>query len=935
MIRKSTFCPLAGSMLPLLPLRTTTISVLLLAGSMLPLLHFCHAHRVIAADSLPGFKLPSGFSIHEYAGSDLVNDLQCMTIDANGRVYVANRGSIVLLPDDNNDDRADKAIVAADFPKDGAMGLLIENDWLYFTGDSMVGRVKLNAAGLATGKPESILPIRTGNEHAAHAIRRGPDGWLYLVFGNMSEIEKVLKLPQFDRAGSPVTKPIAGGVLRISPDFKKVQIVCDGFRNPYDMDFGPGGFFTFDSDNERCVSLPWYEGTRFYQVIEGGHYGWQNPQRAESWRLPPYFFDVVPPLADLGRGSPTGVTCYRPSANHGYPFPHHYDFGVFLCDWTFGTIRFARLNLFDATTLAGIEPFLESTGENGFAPSASFVHPLTGELFVAIGGRGTRGAVYRIRNNIPTPHRNYTIMVPRTKSRLEFRRELESAAPQDLLRDANGLLSADFLVGRRLDAVRKAQLAIGQLAAISLKRGTVFEGYVGAGKLELPSNIGEFCCNRFPTGDRPLDREISRLFAINGVSPISFVEALTRRWTDQSDPLDDIHYLIVFARLAKQASAEQFDRAASALLALDRKLDSRKARRDRNWPVRISEIQSALASVDPTFDRRLLADRDFGRFDHALFAKHAGFDRTGAARIFLDRLKKVAEMPPTPDVIEILGSLPASETATLLRSKWDEFSLRPRIAALLAKSPDAVDLDRFMEGAKFSDWGTAKTCIKALEKLQIENEPSRLADLLAALKNAESAMPPGDFPDRVRAILHRTTNALDDKSTATVWSTWLKAKYPREFADKPADTPWRDRLLKIDWTTGRPESGAIVFRKLACANCHNGNRAAGPDLLGVAGRFSREDLFQAIFEPNRDVASRYRTTVYSTHSGQTYEGMVVYQAADGVILQTGLDKTVRIPADDIALRRSTTRSLMPNGLLDRAAATDLADLYAYLKSLKK
>ena len=33
-----------------------------------------------------------------------------------------------------------------------------------------------------------------------------------------------------------------------------------------------GDLFTWDSDNERCIGLPWYEGTRFYHVRPGGHF---------------------------------------------------------------------------------------------------------------------------------------------------------------------------------------------------------------------------------------------------------------------------------------------------------------------------------------------------------------------------------------------------------------------------------------------------------------------------------------------------------------------------------------------------------------------------------------------------------------------------------------------------------------------------------------
>ena len=174
-------------------------------------------------------------------------------------------------------------------------------------------------------------------------------------------------------------------MLRFSPDFKSTEIVAHGFRNAYDMDFNTDGeLFTFDSDNERCVSLPWYEPTRLYHVIPGGHYGWQSPQRCETWRMPPYFADVVAPVATLGRGSPTGVACYRHRQ-----FPEKYRGGLFLADWTFGRIYFVPLERDGSSYTGKPRVFLQSVGDNGFAPTALAVNPKTGELFVSIGGRGS------------------------------------------------------------------------------------------------------------------------------------------------------------------------------------------------------------------------------------------------------------------------------------------------------------------------------------------------------------------------------------------------------------------------------------------------------------------------------------------------------------------------------------------------------------------
>src|SRR5437016_6772402 len=77
-----------------------------------------------------GLRVPDGFEVTEYAGSDLANDIYCMTIDPRGRVIVSGRGYTRILVD-NGTGKAARAIDFAAGPKDGAMGLLGERDSLY------------------------------------------------------------------------------------------------------------------------------------------------------------------------------------------------------------------------------------------------------------------------------------------------------------------------------------------------------------------------------------------------------------------------------------------------------------------------------------------------------------------------------------------------------------------------------------------------------------------------------------------------------------------------------------------------------------------------------------------------------------------------------------------------------------------------------------
>ena len=102
----------------------------------------------------------------------------------------------------------------------------------------------------------------------------------------------------------------------------------------------------------------------------------------------------------------------------------------------------------------------------------------------------------------------------------------------------------------------------------------------------------------------------------------------------------------------------------------------------------------------------------------------------------------------------------------------------------------------------------------------------------------------------------------------------------------------------------------------------------------MAGRFSRDDLFNAILYPSRDVAPAYRVNDIETQDGKNYSGIVIFEAAEGIIVQTGAATTIRIASANLVSRKPSTKSLMPAGLLKDLKPEDLADLYSYLKSLK-
>src|SRR5471032_1062768 len=178
-------------------------------------------------------KVPPGFEVIEFADGKLANDIQVMTVDPKGRVIVAGRGYIRILVDDDGDGKADRALDFAAEPKDGAMGLLWVGDPLYVLGAGGLRRFTAEKrADNADGPSELIRAMKTGGEHTSHAIRRGPDGWLYVLCGNGTFI----KNPFVGQPSTPIREPIAGRVLRFRPDLKDGEVFAHGLRNPYSMD---------------------------------------------------------------------------------------------------------------------------------------------------------------------------------------------------------------------------------------------------------------------------------------------------------------------------------------------------------------------------------------------------------------------------------------------------------------------------------------------------------------------------------------------------------------------------------------------------------------------------------------------------------------------------------------------------------------------------
>ncbi|HTM52730.1 MAG TPA: c-type cytochrome [Pirellulales bacterium] len=339
-----------------------------------------------------GLTVPQGFEVSLFADDALAHDIFSMTIDSHGRVVVAGAGYVKILEDTDGDGRADRAKLFSSLPASGAHGMFFDGNDLICTGDNSIMRlIDEDGDGDADFPPQVWTNLRHP-EHGANGIVRGPDGCYYVACGNDAGVSDAHAVD----ANSPVDHPHSGAIVRLSRDGKPLDVFAHGFRNPYDLDFDASSrLLTVDSDGERDHHLPWYAPTRLFDVAQGMEHGWLLSGWARGWNRPASFFDSVDRAAEFGRGSPTGLVVYRHRA-----FPARYQGGVFAACWTFGRVYYCPLEPQGSTVRSKFEIFMQTTGETGFAPCDLAVGP-DGDLFVAIGGRRTRGSVFRVHY---TPH---------------------------------------------------------------------------------------------------------------------------------------------------------------------------------------------------------------------------------------------------------------------------------------------------------------------------------------------------------------------------------------------------------------------------------------------------------------------------------------------------------------------------------------------------
>ena len=276
----------------------------------------------------------------------------------------------------------------------------------------------------------------------------------------------------------------------------------------------------------------------------------------------------------------------------------------------------------------------------------------------------------------------------------------------------------------------------------------------------------------------------------------------------------------------------------------------------------------------------------------------------------------------------------ARRTAVRLLAQYKVPDVAPSIQALLTDPELRATAIRALAG--YPDANTPAALLKAYPKFTADEKGDAVQTLAARTAFAKSlldAVEAGIVPRTdVPVTVARQIIALNDKpTTERLEKVWGKiapvAKERAALMKKWKDALTEDTLKKADLANGR-----AVFTK-SCASCHKmfgEGQAVGPELTG-SQRANLDYVLENVIDPSAVVPREYKLVNFTTTDDRVISGIVVNETKDAVTIRTTNEQLV-LPVGDIAARKPTNLSIMPEGLFDAMKPDEVRDLVAYLRA---
>ena len=970
------------------------------------------------SETLPA--VPPGFSVSLYAREPLVRQPCSMAFDHRGRLFVGMGpqyrnptpetpgDQVVMVLDQDGDQVAETTKVFAE-GFNAIQGLAWVGDalWIANAPDLTVVRDR-DGDDIA----DEYLRLYTdlGNlEHGLHGLNVGPDGKVYMSKGNskgFSEGTRLAPKPFRDLWGidpipgapefpDPVLFQAAnyqrqyhdpaddwgldGGILRCKPDGSELEIVCRGFRNPWDISFD-SGFHWLGTDNDQVA------GDRVFMSIPGGHFGWNHPWSShwsEALHLP-----TAPVSGPLWEGSGTGVIYYE-----GGSFPESHQNAFFINDWL-GKVTYIWRPVWDGALMRAEggtwEPFVVG-GSSLYRPTDVEVGP-DGSLWILGWSRGY-GVEWK-DGQMTNEGRIFRVAYDGQKS---------AAAGNNNRQDWGNYF------GQTLDAFSLDQCIDALRSPLASQKTRAQEELVRRG-----NRVIEPLLERLRAGGLSTGQETWTVWAVGRIDPSDesldrpFIEFL-RDETDASLNLriQSIRILADRVTTRRQGLPQTEEELPQIVL---QQLGNREARiryeavqaiRQTRGSRSLEALMQAIdAEEDPTTfyaawktlgtlasrDQRMLWLKDSSakvRLAALLSLLEDGSLAKSAVRAFVDDADQQVREVAASWLEKIGDAAPVVRGKPLNRPSANDAASNPAPAvppdnSIVSFTAAAMESRRpyriVPEGARaggvvYSDrsyvFSTIPEEFQDADLLQTSNdddgsrgdqwlrlEVAMESRLVVAMDSRQRQVPRWltsrfkKLPSQIQADhwsfdLYETVTppgtvvlgGNTEDGVAGGKGNYVVLVQPVPLVERDAPVQFDDVVALLD--EGNAERGKVLFAHrdgVGCYRCHMSDKPESrlaPSLENIASRTTVEHLVRSILEPNVVITEGFNLQIVATESGQVFSGVLVEESGVALTLGQTNGELVTIRKDTIELRRTEKRSAMPN-VASLLTASQVADLVAYL-----
>lgn len=934
---------------------------------------FASPRGVGASDGTERLHVPEGFVVERVAGPPLVEHPMTAGLDDRGRLFVAENAGvnldfkqlqqdppskILLLEDTSGDGVFDRRTVFADkltFPT----GALWHDGALYVCSAPSVWRlIDTNGDDVADTREQIVTGFGSvGNAADLHGPFLGPEGWLYFCDGRNGH-----DLTLGD--GTKWTGK-AACVYRCRIDGSGLEVVFGGgFDNPVEIAFTPEGEPLV---NVNLIQSQPHRVDAIVYGIEGGNYPYN-----ETWRELKRTGEFQPTVGDLGWVATSGFMRYR-----GHALGSSYEGKYFTTQFNPHRVQSHLAQREGAGFHVTHEDFL-TCDDPDFHPT-DILEDADGNLLVIdtggwfrigcpnsqIAKPDVKGAIYRVRRSDAARHADVRDTIQREQGSAADPR-LAAMRLAALMRDPQS--EGTFLAGLKdtnLAVRREAAIGLGHLrcdaavpplldAAASAGGDRFLEHAVTFALIQIADRKAtvEGLRHANPAARRAaliaLDQMNGENVTVDLVTPHLASDFMPLRATALAIAAEHADWAwqvapTIRAALAKpdlderdaesiRAAVSAYARAAPIQSLVTELLDTRETPAD----VRVLLLRSASESsvvplpaqwVEPL--RRALGDAD-----ERVVTQAVELIRGSGADAFDADLSALARDPAVPAPLRV-AALGATLPRAAALETVDFDLLRSEL------SPGRAPLARLNAAQTLSAAPVSDAQLREVARIVASAGPLELPALLASFERSADA-------EVGAALLESLAKAKSLAGVTPAGLAHVLAKYPPAVQQSaapllakinPDAAAQAARLAELTplLTGGDPSRGQSIFfgKTVACTACHavNGTGAAvGPDLSKIASIRSGPDLLESIVFPSASFARGYEPFVVQTQSNQVLAGVLAAETPEAIVLRTPAE--VRIPRSSVKSIRQDRVSIMPQGLDAQLRREELADLLAFLQSLK-